>query len=136
MNEPLISRKALSLIRCLKRIEEKRPGNLEELRHSLDLQDIISVNLERAIQISVDITAIIIAGKNLGSGNTMAEGFRVLEDAGILSSELSYKMQKSVAFRNISVHEYQEIDWGIVFDVIHHHLENFKDFLKAIEDCW
>lgn len=80
----------------------------------------------------MDIAALVISNKGLKTGNTMAESFQVLEDAGILSVDLAEKMQKSVGFRNISVHEYQSIDWELVFDIIHNHLDNFRDFMKAI----
>lgn len=132
MDNPVIAKKIESLVHCLKRIEEKRPQKLQDLQNDFDLQDIISVNLERAVQLSVDISAVIIAEQGLKTGSTMAECFSGLEKAGIIDSGLSAKLQKAVGFRNISVHEYTEIDWKIVFDIIHHHLENFRKFLKAI----
>ena len=51
----VVRRKLESLRRCIVRIEEKRPVSVEILKTDYDIQDIISLNLERAIQISVDI---------------------------------------------------------------------------------
>ncbi len=130
MSNPLIAKKLESLIHCLKRIEKKRPQNLSDLQKDFDIQDIISINLERAIQLCVDIAAIIISERNLSTSNTMAGSFLVLEDNGILPEQLSMNLQKAVGFRNVSVHEYASIDWNIVFDVIHNHLDSFKEFLK------
>jgi uncharacterized protein YutE (UPF0331/DUF86 family) len=130
MNNPLIAKKLESLIHCLKRIEEKRPRNLSDLQKDFDIQDIISINLERAIQLCVDIAAVIISERNLKTSNTMAGSFLVLEDNGILPEQLSLNLQKAVGFRNVSVHEYASIDWNIVFDVIHNHLGSFKEYLK------
>jgi len=132
MNNPLIARKIESLTHCLQRIETKRPSELDTILNDYDIQDIISVNLERSIQISVDIAAIIISEKNLKTSNTMAGCFAALETAKILSQDLSLKMQRSVGFRNVSVHEYRSIDWEIVFDIIHNHMVNFKQFIKAV----
>lgn len=132
MNNPLIAKKIESLIHCLERIETKRPDQIETLMNDYDIQDIISVNLERSIQISVDIAAIIISEKNLKTSNTMAGCFTALEKDHILSHDLSFKMQKSVGFRNVSVHEYRSIDWVIVYDIIHNHLVNFKQFIQAV----
>ncbi|MDA3809740.1 MAG: DUF86 domain-containing protein [Spirochaetaceae bacterium] len=134
MNNPLISKKIESLIHCLERIEAKKPDKIESLLDDYDIQDIISVNLERSIQISVDIAAIVISEKNLKTSNTMAGSFAALEQGHILSRDLSLKMQKSVGFRNVSVHEYRSIDWEIVYDIIHNHLINFKQFINAIID--
>jgi len=131
MNNPLIAKKLESLNHCLERLETKRPDSVRELITNFDLQDILSVNLERAVQISVDIAAILISEKKLKSPNSMAGSFKILEEAQILDEELSMKMQQSVGFRNVSVHEYRSIDWNIVFDVVHNHLGNFKQFMKA-----
>ncbi|MGL1891240.1 MAG: DUF86 domain-containing protein [Spirochaetaceae bacterium] len=135
MNEVII-KKIESLIRCIKRIEAKRPDESTALKSDYDLQDIISVNLERAVQISVDISAIIISERDIKPSNTMAGTFKALSDNSILPEELSIKLQKSVGFRNISVHEYNDIDWEFVFDIIHNHLSNFKFFIKEINNLY
>jgi hypothetical protein len=43
------------LERCIRRIEFKRPDRVELLQKDYDLQDILAVNLERAVQASVDV---------------------------------------------------------------------------------
>jgi len=134
MINPLIAQKIESLTHCLSRIEAKKPDKMNTLLNDYDIQDIISVNLERSIQICVDIAAIIISEKNLKTSNTMAGCFAALEIAKLLSPDLSLKMQRSVGFRNVSVHEYKSIDWEIVFDIITNHLVNFKQYIKAIID--
>lgn len=48
-----VSKKCESLVRCLKRIENKRPDTYDELIKDIDLQDIISVNLERAVHLII-----------------------------------------------------------------------------------
>lgn len=121
-----------SLNRCLNRIEEKRPDSLDELLRNYDLQDILSVNLERAVQISADISAVLLAERGAKSADSMGQGFLILADLGILPSGLAQNLKNAVGFRNISVHEYQEIDWEIVFDIIHNHLDNFRVFLRQI----
>ena len=54
MDKQVITQKLES---CLVRIQDKSPNNAEILVSDLDLQDIISVNLSRAVQLSVDISA-------------------------------------------------------------------------------
>lgn len=48
MDNDIIRAKLESLSRCIKRIEDKMPASVEELQTNLDLQDIITLNLERA----------------------------------------------------------------------------------------
>jgi uncharacterized protein YutE (UPF0331/DUF86 family) len=62
----------------------------------------------------------------------MAAAFEALHTLCILSSDLTSSMKKAVGFRNIAVHNYQEIDWGIVFNICHHKLDDFRTFAQAI----
>jgi len=57
MDADVVLAKLDSLQRCVGRVEEKTPSNVEVLTSDYDMQDIISLNLERAVQISVDIHA-------------------------------------------------------------------------------
>ncbi len=57
MDRLLIEEKLESLRRCLSRIERKCPASVTELEGDVDLQDIITLNLTRAVQLSVDIAA-------------------------------------------------------------------------------
>ena len=75
MDPDIILRKLDSLARCVNRIEEKRPETLEGLMGNIDLQDILSINLERAIQVSVDKGAHLIAGLAVPPPKTMGEVF-------------------------------------------------------------
>jgi uncharacterized protein YutE (UPF0331/DUF86 family) len=130
--DPVILKKIESLTFCVSRIETKKPRDVAALISDYDIQDIISVNLERAVQLCVDICAMVIAERNLKTSNTMAGTFRILEGAALLSPEISGKMQKAVGFRNISVHEYEELDWELVFDIVSNHLSNFSRFIEEI----
>lgn len=60
MDRHLIEEKLESLRRRIRRIEEKCPASAKTLISNWDLQDILSLNLTRAIQLCVDIAAHII----------------------------------------------------------------------------
>ena len=132
MDRHVIEDKLERLRRCVQRVEQKRPSTPEALATDYDLQDILSVNLERAVQLCVDIAAHIIADREVNAPTTMAAAFEALHTLHILSSDLSNSMKKAVGFRNIVVHNYQEIDWRIVFNICHHKLDDFRAFAQAI----
>lgn len=132
MNNDVINSKIESIRHCLKRIRHKAPGSAQQLKDDYDLQDIISVNLERATQISVDLAAHIIADSERKVPDTMAETIRKLPEMGIIDDALAERLSRAVGFRNISVHEYQAIDWDIVYDIIRHHLDDFDEFIRQI----
>ena len=132
MDRCVIDDKLERLRRCIQRIEHKRPALLADLVADYDLQDILSVNLERAIQLCVDIAAHIIAAREISAPTTMAAAFESLQVLQVLSPELATSMKKAVGFRNIVVHNYQEIDWEIVFNICHYKLDDFRAFAQAI----
>ncbi len=132
MDKEVISAKLESLRRCIERIKQKTPATAAALLEDNDLQDIISVNLERAVQICVDIASHIIAESDTQAPGTMGESFEQLRRLDLISDDLSVRMKKAVGFRNIAVHAYQEINWKMVYSIITIQLSDFVEFAKAV----
>jgi uncharacterized protein YutE (UPF0331/DUF86 family) len=132
MDRDIIMRKLDSLARCVTRIERKRPSTLEELIENIDLQDILSVNLERAVQVSVDIGAHLIADLPVPPPSTMGAVFSILSKEGLIPVETGIALQKAVGFRNLSVHAYDQVDWERVYEIVHNRLDDFRCFASAI----
>jgi uncharacterized protein YutE (UPF0331/DUF86 family) len=132
MDREVIEQKLESLRRCLRRIETKCPADAPTLAADLDLQDIISLNLSRAVQISVDIGAHLIAGMEVAPPDTMGQTFDLLAQEGVLNNELASSLKKAVGFRNIAVHNYESINWGMVHSIVKYHLADFSEFAKAV----
>jgi len=132
MDRDIIMRKLDSLARCVKRLEEKRPATLDELIKDIDTQDIISINLERAVQVSVDIGAHVIADLSVPPPKTMGEVFAILVAQKLIPEKTGLALRKAVGFRNLSVHAYDQVDWERVFDIVHARLDDFRKFADAI----
>ena len=133
MDKDVINRKLESLRRCIARITSKLPITRDELRSNYDLQDIIALNLERAVQTCVDIAAHVLSQTEAPPPSTMAEGFARLAELQAIPSPLAESLQKAVAFRNILVHNYTDINWDIVTDMVTHRLTDFVQFAQAID---
>ena len=134
MASAVILQKLDSIVRCIQRIEEKRPASVEELQQSVDLQDILMLNLERLVQRSVDIAGILIAERGLRPvPSTMADAFDVLFTNRLIDDPLRTRMRKAVGFRNMAVHEYDKISWTIVYRIVTIHLEDFKAFARVAQ---
>lgn len=132
MDREVVEQKLESLRRCLLRIETKCPPDAATLAVDIDLQDIVSLNLSRAVQISVDIGAHLIAGMEVSPPDTMGQTFDLLAQEGVLSNELASSLKKAVGFRNIAVHSYESINWAIVHSIVKHHLADFSEFAKIV----
>lgn len=132
MDREVIEQKLESLRRCLQRIADKCPSGPETLKRDPDLQDIISLNLTRAVQLCVDIGAHLIAGMEVPPPDTMGQTFDALAETGVIHEKLAMQLKKAVGFRNIAVHNYTEIDWTIAHAIARHHLCDFTEFAKVI----
>lgn len=102
MDRGVIEQKIESLRRCVERVRQKCPATADALASDPDAQDILTLNLTRAIQLCVDIGAHLIAGKDVPVPGTMGQTFDVLTDMGILPAERALRMKKAVGFRNIA----------------------------------
>jgi uncharacterized protein YutE (UPF0331/DUF86 family) len=132
VDRQVIHQKLESLRRCLSRIQEKLPLQTLERQTNFDLQDIVSLNLSRAVQLTVDIGAHIISQSGAPAPQTMGQTFDVLAQQGVISEALAEKLKKSVGFRNIAVHHYEAINWQIVHAILINHLSEFSEFAKGV----
>ena len=133
MNE-VIANKIESIRRCVTRIENTCPATTEMLMDNVDAQDILSINLERAVQLAVDMATYVLARREITAPDTMAGVFRSLHDVGILDSAIAEKMMKAVGFRNIAVHAYREMDWTIVYAIARQAPSDLREFIRQISD--
>jgi uncharacterized protein YutE (UPF0331/DUF86 family) len=132
MDREVVDQKLESLRRCLHRIETKCPAEADTLITDFDLQDIISLNLSRTVQLCVDIGAHLISGMDVPPPDTMGQTFDRLAQAGVLTAALALSLKKAVGFRNIAIHNYDAINWHIVHSIVKNHLDDFTTFAKIV----
>lgn len=128
----IILQKLENIANCINRIESKQPFSVEDLKSNFDIQDTISINLQRAIQAATDLAAHIISERNGRTPKDTGDAFVVLQEMKIIEEPLSRLMIKATGFRNAIVHEYDGIDWVIVHTVCENHLHLFRDFSNTI----
>lgn len=132
MDALIVERKLDSLQRCLTRVTLKCPPDATTLANDPDLQDVIVLNLSRAVQLCVDLGAHLVSGLNQPPPNTMGEVFDRMAAAQLIDERLADRMKKSVGFRNMAVHNYETLDWAIVHAIATRHMSDFNEFAKAI----
>lgn len=128
METPLL--KIDSIRRCISRVKQisaQNPG-LE----TQDSQDLVVLNLQRACEQTLDLGNWVCAFRNLSVPRTSREVFTILEQANILPSALATNLRKMIGFRNIAVHEYQELDPAIIKSIISHRLSDFDLFIQYL----
>lgn len=131
MKNDVILNKISIIERCVHRIREEyddTPGNL----NNFTKQDSIILNLQRACEASIDLAMHIVAERKLGLPQNSRDAFTFLENEEVISSILSQKMKAMVGFRNIAVHDYQEVNLVILQKILEDHLIDFLEFTKTV----
>lgn len=117
--------------RCLATI--KRATNLEEKSlEDIFTQDIFVLNTQRSIQATIDIANILIAAHGWKLPASYKECFSILAENNVVAADMAEKLKKMCGFRNIAVHDYQEITPPIMQSIMTHHLKDFEEFYTVI----
>lgn len=133
MVELVMDRKLDSLQRCLERVRERCPASVEALQQDIDAQDVLVLNLSRAVQLCVDIALHLLSQRRLALPDTMGQAFECLAAEGLLPADLAQRLRKSVGFRNLAVHDYEQVRWEIVYAIATEHLADFRAFAQYCE---
>ena len=130
MNDVILN-KTTTIERCVNRIHEVYEGNPDNLK-DFTKQDSIILNIRRACEASIDLAMHIVSERKLGVPKASREGFKLLEEAGVINSSLAKTLMNMVGFRNIAVHDYQALEVEILEAILEKHIDDFKDFTKII----
>jgi len=132
MNDIVLNKKE-SIERCVKQIQVyyALPSKLAFGDDFLK-QDAIAINLQRACEQSIDLANHTIKTQKLGLPKESKESFILLAKEGIIPHNLASKLSNMVGFRNVLVHQYQELDIKLMQDVIENHLNDMIDFTNFI----
>ena len=123
--------KAAIIRRCLKRISEEYRGNPSRL-DDFTIQDSIVLNLFRACEAAIDLAMHRVAQGRFGIPQTSRDSFQLLAQNGILSHASATAMKHMVGFRNIAVHNYQNIQLPILQAIVEKHLVDFESYLGEL----
>jgi uncharacterized protein YutE (UPF0331/DUF86 family) len=115
----------------MKRVYEEYDNNEENLKN-FTKQDSIILNIQRMCEACIDLGMHYVAEHKLGIPQSSREVFDILKQEGVISPKLADSLKKMVGFRNIAVHDYQNINIDIVKNIIVNDLNDIKDFSSII----
>lgn len=131
MADDIIYNKSSIIERCLKRVYEEYNGDSSNLR-ILTKQDSIVLNIQRACEASIELAMHIVAVKGLGIPQNSRDAFEMLADHFIIEKDMAQQLKAMVGFRNIAVHNYQELDLSLIEEIINKSLQNLLQFCQRI----
>lgn len=122
--DEVIFNKAAVIERCIARIKQEYSlcPDLNNFTHI----DAMTLNIERACQAAIDMATHLTAIKHLGIPQSSANAFELLYHASIIDEKLMQAMKAISGFRNVAVHEYQELNMDILQFIA---VQGFKDFI-------
>lgn len=130
IDSDLVAKKLALIETCVQQLRTlARP---EAIRTDIREQRFVEHTLQIAIQSALDVASHIVSDERLGEPETNRELFDLLVRAGRLSETLASSLRDMAGFRNVLVHGYQEVDLGVVEDVLAHHLNDLLSFVAAI----
>lgn len=124
MPDDVMLNKAAVIERSLRRvlkIYRADPG-LADLIHV----DALTLNVERACQAAIDLAMHVVASKHLGMPQSQADAFRLLADAGEIDRKLSDQMIGMCGFRNVLIHQYQDLEIELLHEVASRHWKDLE----------
>jgi uncharacterized protein YutE (UPF0331/DUF86 family) len=134
INFNVIENKISSVQKYLKILERYKEYSREEIEKNIDIRGAVERYLYLAIQSTIAIAEAVISFKNFRKPTTMAESFIILSEEGIIDREFAEKLIKMVGFRNIIAHDYEELNYDIVYDVLHQRLKDIEKFIEIIKE--
>ena len=118
MDDVLLN-KAATVERCAARVRETLAGDPDLT--SLDAQDVVVLNLQRAAQACIDGAMHSVREARLGLPQASRDAFQMLAGAGLLDEALAGALMRMVGlaaptcrFRNVAVHEYRALNLDVV----------------------
>jgi uncharacterized protein YutE (UPF0331/DUF86 family) len=131
MNDVMIN-KIQSIHRCIKRAKEEYQLAGDNFSHDFSRQDAAILNITRACEQAIDLANVVIKIRKLGIPNESRESFALLAKAALISESLSENLQRMVGFRNIVIHQYQNIEVSVIQTVIESGLDDLLLFTDAV----
>jgi uncharacterized protein YutE (UPF0331/DUF86 family) len=126
----LVAKKLAFIETCVRELRTlARP---ERIADDVREQRFVEHTLQLAIQAALDVGSHLVSDERLGEPDTGRDVFRLLERSGLISSDLGQRLERMAGFRNVVVHLYQEVDLGIVRDVVENHLDDLLQFAVAV----
>jgi uncharacterized protein YutE (UPF0331/DUF86 family) len=132
VDKTIILRKLSELETYLTQVREYSGITAEDYKKDWKTRRIVERTLQILIECCADIANHIAADGDMRSPTGYADTFHVLSENNVIGQNLGTIMEKVAKFRNVVVHQYEEVDAEIVVGILRKHLQDFEKFKKAV----
>jgi len=131
MADDVLLNKAATVERCVARAREEYAAS-PDFATDFTRQDAAVLNIQRACEACLDMGQHLIHRDRLGLPQSARDVFALLAQAGWIDTTLQDTMQRMMGFRNLAVHDDQQLLFPILLSVVTVHLNDFLRFTTAI----
>ncbi|MFH0805655.1 MAG: DUF86 domain-containing protein [Patescibacteria group bacterium] len=131
-NSKTIENKISLVKKYIKILGDYKKYSKDEIQNDQTIKGAVERYLYLMSQATIDLAEAIISYKKFRKPISMSESFSILNEEKIISIELTNKMTKMVGFRNVVAHDYDKIDYDIVYDVLQSKLKDIEELLEIL----
>jgi uncharacterized protein YutE (UPF0331/DUF86 family) len=128
----LIQKRLAFIADCV--AELRQLGQLDRLATDKVQERFFEHTLQIAIQAMLDVAYVLAAEHNLGEPDDHRQVFDRLVGAGWISATQGGTCRRMVAFRNVVVHRYLQVDLTILRRIVERDLDDLLGFVRAVRD--
>lgn len=132
MADDVLLNKAASIERYVRRAREEYTRDPASFASDFTRQDAAILNIQRACEAALDMGQHLIRRERLGVPQSARDVFSLLAQAAWIDPALADGLKRMVGFRNIAVHDYQNLQMPITISIIQNHLDEFLQYSRAL----
>lgn len=132
LDPDLVRSRCQEITDSVERIRRIKGLSIEIFLEDQDQKDIACYRLQVAIEAALGLCYHIAAKQLRQVPEEYAQCFVLLEQAGIITPELSSNLQQMARFRNLLVHMYWKIDYSAVYKIIENNIDDLEDFCRQV----
>lgn len=126
-------RKKINLIEDnLTKLEILKQFSREELMGDFIRLAAVKYFLQTSIEAMIDIANHIIARERYAAPTSSADAFKILFEHKVISEAGNRQYSLMAKFRNRVVHIYNEVDPEEIYNILQHHLIDFRSFIAEV----
>lgn len=113
-------------------LRELQAADREQFVSDYRLYGLAERYLHLSIECLLDICNMLVSGLGLRKPERYQEAVNILAEAEVLSPGLGHRLAGVAGFRNILVHEYLDIDRGLVYQSLQESLGDLEAFAQEV----
>ena len=130
--DDVLLNKAATIERCVGRARQEYQTDPATFATNFTRQDAAILNIQRACEAALDMGQHVIRREKLGVPQSARDVFTLLARANRIDASLAHSLRRMVSYRNIAVHDYQELQLAITVAVITKHLDDFIRYAQTL----